>query len=59
MINEIIMAGIGIVTFFILRKEIRKFKKGACGCGCSGCSGCSDVGSGCSFEKRSFEKKKR
>ena len=43
----IIVTVIMTAVFFILRRQIRKFRRGECGGGCAGCSGscCGCMGS--------------
>lgn len=54
MIDVIIIAVIAMAVFFIVRRELRRFRKGQC---CSGCSGCN---CGCkSGEESSAKKNKR
>lgn len=54
MIDVIIIAVIAMAVFFIVRRELRRFRKGQC---CSGCSGCN---CGCkSREESSVKKNKR
>ncbi|HIW80428.1 MAG TPA: FeoB-associated Cys-rich membrane protein [Candidatus Acetatifactor stercoripullorum] len=40
MADIVIVAAIAIAAFFIIRNQLRRIRKGGCGCGCAGCSGC-------------------
>ena len=38
-VDIVLVAAIGAVLFFALRRTIRTRKSGGCGCGCPGCTG--------------------
>lgn len=43
MIDILLVVLIGIAVFFILKRELRRLKKGQCSGGCAGCCGDCDI----------------
>lgn len=41
MADIIIITGIGILVFLIIRNFVKKLKRKELGCGCSSCKGCA------------------
>lgn len=50
----VIIAILATAVFFILRGQIRKYRKGQC---CGGCSGCGDNCCSCRIESENTGKK--
>lgn len=47
MTDIIIITIIAVAAFFILRSQLRKFRRGQCGGGCAGCGGACGGCGGC------------